>query len=106
MWEGVTPVAQGYDPIVGESPEPLKFVVFNAGPGTVLLRSWDHRAPGLEAPPDASMELRPGATRVVLGNLVRISLKNDAPHPTALGQPNFAAVGWRTHAPYAELVKA
>lgn len=96
MWEGVTPVAPGYDPIVSESPGPAKVVVFNAGPGVVQLKAWDVRRPQNGADADSDMELRPGATRAVWGALVRVSLKaNDAPVAAEQGSTNFAAVGWR-----------
>jgi hypothetical protein len=96
MWEGVTPVAAGYDPIVSESPGPAKVVVFNAGPGVVQLRAWDVRHPKSGADADSDMELRPGATRTVWGSLVRVALKDsDEPAAVAQSPSKFAAVGWR-----------
>jgi hypothetical protein len=97
MWEGVTPVAAGYDPIVSESPGPAKVVVFNAGPGTVQLRAWDVRHPQHGSDADSDMELRPGATRAVWGALVRVALKDADDIPVGGDEPaaKFAAVGWR-----------
>lgn len=95
MWEGVTPVGRGYEPIVGESKMPLKALVFNAGPGTVLLKAWDQRTPSVGERPDASMELRPGATRAIVGALVRVALKPSSDGDQPSPQSSYAAVGWR-----------
>jgi hypothetical protein len=88
MWEGVSPVLDGYDPIVCETPIAAKVTVLNAGPGTVRLRAWDVPRPDTGVKPDTEMEIRPGGTRVVVGCLVRL-------HHVKAAPSTFAAVGWR-----------
>lgn len=97
MWEGVTPVAIGYDPIVSESPIPVKVIVFNAGPGVVELKAWDIRKPDDGVDPDSKMEVRSGETRAVWGALVRVKLLevNESSSVTGKTPSKFSAVGWR-----------
>jgi hypothetical protein len=100
MWDGITPVEPGYDPIVSESAFPLGVLVTNAGPSTITLKAWDRTQPGDHEAPDISMELRPGSTRFVVASLVRLH-STDAEPEAALGgnyrqpSPRFAAAGWR-----------
>lgn len=96
MWDGITPVSAGYDPIIAESEDPFAAIVLNAGPDPVRLRAWDHAQPDQGQRP-REMELRAGATRAVIARLLRVQIVDgDAPHRgSPLGQAKFAAVGWR-----------
>jgi hypothetical protein len=96
MWDGITPVLAGYDPIIGESEDPFAAIVLNTGPDPVRLRAWDQAQPDQGQRP-REMELRAGATRAVVARLLRVQIVDgDAPHGGApRGQAKFAAVGWR-----------
>ena len=99
MWDGITPVSEGYDPIVAESDSPVEVLVTNAGPGTIVVKAWDEPRPD---PGDApkSMELRPGATRFIVGKLVRLgasdSMREEGPPVVPRTErKDFAAAGWQ-----------
>lgn len=96
MWDGITPVSAGYDPIIGESETLFAAIVLNAGPDPVRLRAWDHAQPDQGQRP-REMELRAGATRAVVARLLRVQIVDgDGPHGRAPGgRTKFAAVGWR-----------
>jgi hypothetical protein len=100
MWDGITPVCSGYDPIVAESDHPVEVIVTNAGPGSVILKTWDKPVPAENDTP-RSMELRAGSTRFVVGNLVRVgatqAMSNAAKQRGVPGdeREDFAAVGWQ-----------
>lgn len=83
MWHAITPVLQGYDPILYESPDPSKIVILNAGPGNVKVKSW-LQVETYEFQPQIEIQLRPGDQRIISGSLVRANL--------TLG--NFAAIAW------------
>jgi hypothetical protein len=105
MFDGITPVASGYDPIVAESPYPIGVVVTNAGPAAVRVNAWTLPPTG-EVEADVSMELRAGAQRFVVASLVRASLVRASRSGTETPLLNqagaaapFAAVGWRVFGP-------
>lgn len=96
MWDAVTPVTSNYDPIVVESPFPVRVTVTNAGPHPIKLRAWDTRQPERQSAPESEMELRAGETRAVYGCLVRLhAITGDSDSPAATPGPHFAAIGWR-----------
>lgn len=95
MWEGVTVVQPGYDPILSETPDTTTVILMNAGPGFITVRAWDDRHPE-STRPDIEMEMRPGDTRIVSGQLVRAHIiidENSGCHSAP--KQNFSCVGWR-----------
>jgi hypothetical protein len=90
MWDAVSPVSSGYDPVVAESPEPVRATVMNAGPAVIRVRAWDERQPSSDAVPATAMDLHPGATTVVYGRLIRLQFAKQQP-----AQATFAGVAWR-----------
>lgn len=88
MWEGIAPIENGYEPPICESPAAAKIVVYNAGPGSIIIKGWLVPRPEEEIP-DIKMELRPGHTRTLWASLVRVGLRGTS-------EDQFAAVGWRS----------
>jgi hypothetical protein len=90
MWDAIVGVGPGYGPIIHEGLAASNVIVNNAGPSTVRLKGWeDFRSPG---EPDISLVIRPGSTRSVTANLVRVEIDQKETSPN---HPHFAAVGWR-----------
>jgi hypothetical protein len=96
MWNGFTAVGTGYDPIVSEGKVVVIVQALNAGPGVVELRAWNDSLAAASDPnrvPDYHLELRPGSTSTVSGQLIRLHLKRPtSPTPSDMAS---AAVGWR-----------
>lgn len=84
MWHAVTPVTQGYDPVLCERQEPSNILVLNAGPGNIKARAWS-QVQVYQQQPQIELEMRPGDQKILGGSLIRVHL--DA--------GNFAAVAWR-----------
>ena len=74
MWNVVLPVSVGYDPIIGESPQPLSILAMNCGPDTVHLRAWASLPQIGQDQPSIELELRPGSQRFVVACLVRLQI--------------------------------
>jgi len=88
VWHAVTPVIDGYDPILYESPEPKDVLVMNAGPANVAVLAWPEPI-AFDKPAKIRLELFPGDQRILSGRLVRVQLL-----PSSRNLPPFAAVAW------------
>lgn len=84
MWHAIASVGNDHDPILYESLELCDLLVFNSGPGTVIVRGWaEVEAYSNEA--KIKIELRAGDQRIVGGRLIRAHLL----------QGKYASVAWR-----------
>lgn len=98
MWDGITYVDQSRSPIISEGYPPVRAVVTNAGPSSVVVMGWDKTKPEKDSPGDVELQLWPGNTVTLSASLIRAKI-GEGPKLEETGaaqmKGSFAALAWR-----------
>ncbi len=97
MWDGITYVDPVRNPIISEGSAPVRLVILNAGPRSVLIEGWNTTTPADGKLADINLQLWPGNTCSITAHLIRVGI-TEGPfhqHKDNDGPAMFAAIAWK-----------